>query len=132
MLNWLYLWRRQILRKKETFAEALLWRYLRNRQVENAKFRRQHNIGPFIADFYCSEDRLVIEVDGPPHYTPEKKIYDANRTAYINDQNIEVIRFSNGDVLGGLESVLEEIRHVLRRKRAERSARVLPTQSGGG
>ncbi|MHB0858108.1 MAG: endonuclease domain-containing protein [Anaerolineae bacterium] len=57
----------EVLRKQSTPAEALLWQNLRGRRLAGAKFRRQHPIGPYVADFYCAEQHLVVELDGPVH-----------------------------------------------------------------
>ncbi|MCB1579577.1 MAG: endonuclease domain-containing protein, partial [Alphaproteobacteria bacterium] len=70
------------LRKNQTDAEKLLWSKLRNRQFENLKFRRQHPVPPYVADFYCEDLKLIVEIDGGQH-TPEK---DRERQKYIEDQ----------------------------------------------
>lgn len=98
------------LRRRATEAETRLWAHLRNRQLEGAKFRRQHRIGRHVADFACEAARLVIECDGGQH-TPEA---DAPRTAAIEAAGWHVLRFWNNDVLQNTEGVLEEIRRTLR------------------
>jgi len=103
--------RGRALRDAQTDAEATLWRVLRNRQVEGFKFRRQHAIGPYIADFVCLEVALVLELDGGQH--ADAAIEDAKRTAYLQAQGYGVLRFWNNDVLGNLEGVLEVIRREL-------------------
>ncbi len=104
---------RKKLRNQSTRAEKYLWMYIRNRQVEGVKFRRQHSYGPYIMDFYCPALRLCIEVDGAWHYTIEGMYKDQIRTEYLNNASIEVIRFENRDVLMHIEGVLEAIkRHV--------------------
>src|SRR5262249_48306064 len=85
------------LRGEPTDAEALLWRRLRGRQLNGAKFRRQHPIGPYFADLCCVEARLVIELDGGQH--AEQTAEDAGRTAYLGAQGFRVVRFWNDDVL---------------------------------
>ncbi len=80
------------LRKTQTNVEKLLWYLLRNRQIANAKFRRQHPIGPYIVDFYCHEASLAIELDGGQH-AEQQLDYDHNRTEYIESQGIKVLRF---------------------------------------
>ncbi len=97
----------------KTKAEEILWQELRNRKVENCKFRRQHPIGKFIADFYCHEKKLVIEVDGDYHNKEEQKEYDEARTQVINEYGITVIRFTNDEVLNNIQSVLNKIRQTL-------------------
>jgi type I restriction enzyme R subunit len=101
------------LRKNQTDAEALLWQLLKNRQIENAKFRRQHPIDPYILDFYCHEKKLAIELDGGQHNTKEGKEKDQERTNFLKSKGIRVLRFWNNDVLQKTESVLEEIYNAL-------------------
>lgn len=96
------------LRKKQTEAEKKIWFHLRNRHFEGLKFRRQHSIGPFITDFCCIEKKIVIEVDGSQHI--QNKIYDDNRTKYLNQNGYKVIRFWDNDVLNRCDSVLEAVR----------------------
>lgn len=93
------------LRRDQTDAEKLLWSRLRNRQFENFKFRRQHPIPPYVADFFCEELKLVIELDGGQH-TPEK---DAKREKYIEGQGYTVLRFWNNDILSNIDGILEHI-----------------------
>ena len=75
--------------------------------MRGIKFRRQHVIGPYVADFYCAAASLVIELDGDSHDDQVK--YDAERTKYMEDQGIKVVRYTNGDVLENLEGVVEDI-----------------------
>jgi very-short-patch-repair endonuclease len=99
-------------RHEPTAAEDRLWQCLRNRQVGGAKFRRQYTIDRFIVDFYCPAARLVVEVDGPIHdYTPEE---DAIRQAFIEAQDMVVLRFTNTAVIEAMDAVLERIKDVLR------------------
>jgi very-short-patch-repair endonuclease len=94
-------------RRHATPAEDILWQRLRNRQIADAKFRRQHTIERFIVDFYCAEAQLVVEVDGPIHdYTPEE---DAIRQEFLESLGLRVIRFTNDDVLHHLGAVTEAI-----------------------
>jgi len=101
----------QKLRKNQTDAEKMLWQHLRNRQILNCKFRRQHTIGPYVVDFICIEKGLIIEVDGSQHF--DQQIYDRKRTTYFEGQGFSVLRFWNNDVLCRLESVLEKIWQTL-------------------
>src|SRR6266550_2838791 len=82
---------------------------LRGKKLESYKFRRQHIIGPFIADFVCLKSRLIIEVDGLMHQLPENVISDRERTLWLYEKGFEVIRFSNGQILSNIDSVLESI-----------------------
>src|SRR4051794_22135472 len=81
------------MRHEQTPAEQKLWAVVRGKQLYGHKFRRQHPIGRFIADFYCAEARLVIELDGESHAAQQE--YDAIRTAYLQAQGYRVIRFTN-------------------------------------
>ena len=100
------------LRKDLTEAEAVLWNELRNNKL-GFKFRRQHPLNHFIADFYCPTKQLVIEVDGDIHNIEDNKEYDENRTFELNKLELKVIRFTNEDVLCNLEKVLDEIKKYL-------------------
>jgi adenine-specific DNA-methyltransferase len=95
------------LRQSMPEAEALLWRQLRDRRLMGHKFRRQHSIGPFIADFACVAARLVIELDGSQHALAEDA--DARRTAYLLAEGWTVIRFWNGRVMTDMDNVRREI-----------------------
>jgi very-short-patch-repair endonuclease len=97
------------LRRRSTDAECRLWRHLRSRQLEGAKFVRQFPIGPHIADFACRDAHLAIELDGGQH-SPEA---DAPRTAAIEMFGYRIIRFWNNDVLAKTEGVLEVIRQEI-------------------
>jgi very-short-patch-repair endonuclease len=99
------------LRTTMTDAEKRLWWLVRNRQLDGHKFRRQHPIGAFVADFVCIERRLIIELDGGQH---ADSTYDARRTAWLENHGWRVIRFWNNDVLSGTEGVLEVILQALR------------------
>lgn len=95
------------LRKRQTRAEELLWRHLRNRRFKDLKFRRQHQIDGYIVDFCCPEKKIVIELDGGQH--AETRNEDKIRTGHLNREGYHVIRFWNHDVLKNSESVLEAI-----------------------
>lgn len=97
------------LRRASTEAEDLLWQELRNRKVAGLKFRRQHPISNYIADFYCSEKQLVIEVDGNIHDHREVKKYDEARTTDLNSMGIHVLRFTNDQVETNMPAVLNQI-----------------------
>jgi very-short-patch-repair endonuclease len=107
---------RQILRRNQTDAERKLWNAIRNRQLLGLKFIRQYSVGNYILDFYCSEKRLAIELDGGQHADEENKKDDDERTAYLNQQDIKVIRFWNNDVLQNIEGVGESIISELTRR----------------
>ncbi|MEO8613303.1 MAG: type ISP restriction/modification enzyme, partial [Chloroflexota bacterium] len=104
------------LRQRQTPAESILWETLRDRRLDNMKFRRQHAIEntAYVADFLCYEARLVIEVDGGIH---EHQIEnDAIRQANIEAQGYDVVRFSNAQILNDLENVLTTIVRTARMK----------------
>ncbi|EKP0300976.1 endonuclease domain-containing protein [Aeromonas veronii] len=97
------------LRRDATQAEQKLWQQLRNRRLAGLKFRRQMPIGPYVVDFICLEQGLVIEVDGWQHGTQTNQMHDEARTAYLNQQGFRVIRVWNNDVLSRMEVVLAHI-----------------------
>jgi very-short-patch-repair endonuclease len=100
---------RRVLRNNTTSAEAILWKSLQKSQLMGRKFRRQHSIGSYVADFYCISERLVVELDGQPHFTSAGIERDLEREAYLNSLNIRVVRFENREVFSNLEGVLAKI-----------------------
>ena len=104
--------RARALRKEMTDAERLLWKSLRRQQL-GVKFRRQHPIGPYIADFYSWEAGLVVEVDGDTHFTPEMQEYDAIRTQYLESLGLQVLRFTNVEIRNYLDAVVERIHDAI-------------------
>jgi very-short-patch-repair endonuclease len=99
------------LRHNQTEAEQRLWTRLRARQLCGAKFRRQHPIGPFIADFCCVEYGLVVELDGGQH--AEQVEGDQRRSAFLERSGYRVLRFWDNEVLKNMEAVLERIAEAL-------------------
>ncbi|MRT94887.1 DUF559 domain-containing protein [Ancylomarina sp. 16SWW S1-10-2] len=101
---------RKKLRRRSTAAESTLWKTIKNKQIENLKFRRQHSIGNYIADFYCPEIRLIIELDGASHdnYLSEEKDIVRDRT--LEEYNCTIIRFENRYVYEFLEEIIEAIK----------------------
>ncbi len=97
------------LRRDPTDAESLLWWLLRNRQLAGVKFRRQHPYGPYILDFYCPERQLAVEADGSQHLEHAEVERDAARTRYLEASSLRVLRFSNLEILGETDSVLQVI-----------------------
>jgi very-short-patch-repair endonuclease len=85
-------------RKNPTRAEEKLWSLLRNRRLIKRKFRRQHPIGPWVADFACPAIRLAIEVDGPSHDTPDQQAWDEMKTKYLRTSGWRVMRIKNADI----------------------------------
>ena len=102
--------RRKALRKNQTPAERKLWNSLRNKQIYDFKFYRQFSIDYYIADFYCPESKLVIEIDGSQHNRKYEKDYDQVRTELMENLNIRVIRFSNDKVMNNFQEVIDQIK----------------------
>lgn len=106
-----YIERARELRRNQTPAETLLWELLRAKRFLGAKFRRQHKIGRFIADFYCHEARLVIELDGAVH--DQQTLRDRDRDQWMQANGITVLRFRNAAVFDNTEAVLSAIGEVI-------------------
>ncbi len=103
----------QEMRKEPTFEEALLWEEIRNKKLDN-KFRRQHPIGKYIADFVCLEKKLIIEIDGGYHDTKEQIQLDEERTFELEQKHqFKVIRFKNDEVKFHISTVTEKIKQEL-------------------
>jgi very-short-patch-repair endonuclease len=83
---------------------------LKDKKLGGRKFRRQHSTGYYIADFYCPSEKLIIELDGKHHYTPEGKEKDTERDNHLEEMNINVLRFENKEVLNNLTEVLKRIK----------------------
>jgi type I restriction enzyme R subunit len=110
------------LRQQQTPAEGIVWELLRDRRLEGLKFRRQHQIGNYIADFYCEEHRLIVEIDGEIHRSPEVVAKDTQRDAYLRSLGYTIFRFENQLFLDQPEEFLRQL--VARLK--------LPSTSGRG
>ncbi len=104
---------RQSLRNEAPKAEQLIWQKLKGKRLGGHKFRRQHGIGSYIVDFYCSESKLVIEIDGDSHFKDDEPANDAIRTAYLEERGLRVIRFTNNDVYKNMDNVLMAILKVV-------------------
>ena len=96
------------LRRKMTLPEVILWRWLRQRP-NGLKFRRQHPSGPFVLDFFCSDARLAIEIDGEAHSRGSRPKRDAARDAWLQDLGIDTLRVPAADVLSDLDAVVRLI-----------------------
>ena len=101
---------RQELRKNTTSAEGTLWMYLRNKQLDGRKFRRQFSIGNFVVDFYCPSEKLAIELDGRSHYDSVGLSNDEKKELFLREQGIVLLRFENKEVFSSPERVLNEIK----------------------
>jgi cyclase len=99
-------------RSEMTEAEKMLWNELKNRKLGGLKFRRQHPLHFYIADFYCHEKRLAIEVDGEIHRKKEVRSHDENRSAELDRLGVTIVRFTNKDVLNNMKKVLDKILHI--------------------
>lgn len=97
------------LRQNQTPAEAMMWGLVRNRQVADLKFRRQHQIGTYIVDFYCDELSLIVELDGEYHFEPDQIEKDKKREADLRALGFDILRFENKQFMDDPVSVLEEI-----------------------
>ena len=104
---------RSQLRTNMPKPEEVLWQRIRRKQL-GVKFRRQHGIGRYIVDFYCTELNLVIEIDGNSHFSDEGKEKDAMRDAFLEALGIKVLRFTNEEVMKQTESVLEKLFNLVR------------------
>ena len=103
--------RARVLRRDSTPAERKLWyEFLRERPE---KFTRQKPLGNYVADFYCSRHRLVVELDGDSHFIDRAQVYDAKRTESLNAMGVRVVRFTNAQVTESFEGVCMEIQRVL-------------------
>lgn len=100
---------RRKLRNNPTEAERILWKYLRNRQIENIKFRRQFSVDNFILDYFAPVIKLVIEVDGYTHFKDVEVKYDKRRQLKLETNGLEFLRFTNTEVIEATDYVVERI-----------------------
>ena len=107
--------KRRTLRNNATEAERRLWRRLQGKQL-GVKFRRQYSVDAFVVDFYSPPCRLAIEIDGAPHFTKDGIVADTERTSSLAKFGIAVVRFSNSEVCGNLDGVVERIKAVVRQR----------------
>ena len=99
----------QELRIKQTDAESVLWSRLRNSRLNNIKFRRQYPLGIYIVDFFSSEHRLIVEVDGGQHNEPTEISKDKRRAEWLEARGYRILRIWNNDVWQNIDGVLTEI-----------------------
>ncbi|MCR4810318.1 MAG: DUF559 domain-containing protein [Prevotella sp.] len=100
---------RQALRNNLTPAEATLWKALKAAQINGLKFRRQHGIGPYVMDFYCPSIKLCIELDGEVHNMHGAYLHDSERTRFLNENGVTVMRFENEIVFKNINAIIESI-----------------------
>ena len=96
-----------------TVAENILWNKLEKTQFHDLKFRRQHPINTYIADFYCHELKLIIEIDGEYHDTEEQNKYDIERTNVLEYHDLKVIRFTNDEIVNNINSILIKLEGLI-------------------
>ncbi|MFN5083279.1 MAG: endonuclease domain-containing protein [Brevundimonas sp.] len=104
--------RARALRRSLTLPEGLLWSALRGRRLGGLRFRRQHPIGPYILDFFCSDLALAVEVDGWRHDDPDQIRHDRRRDAWLSQKGVHLLRIPARDVLADRGEVLDRIRRV--------------------
>ncbi len=114
------------LRKNQTDVERKLWAILRNRQVSGVKFRRQFSIGRYILDFYSPEYRLGIEADGGQHYEDEGRERDELRMKELSKLGVQILRFSDIEILNNIEGVYEVIQKAIGDKKITPHLNPLP------
>ena len=101
--------RARTLRKTLSDAERKLWRALRAKQLDGARFRRQHPIGRYIADFICLERRLIVEADGGQHTEDDRMARDARRDRWLEGEGYRVLRVPTAEIYGNIAGVLDTI-----------------------
>jgi very-short-patch-repair endonuclease len=101
------------LRETETWAERLMWRWLRDRRFTGYKFRRQHPLGDYTLDFFCKEADLAIELDGCQHGFPEQQRHDAERERFLQTRGIKTLRFWNSHLRQNAPGIRDLIFHEL-------------------
>ena len=101
--------RARALRKRETWAEKLMWRWLRDRRFSGYKFRRQHPIGDYVLDFFCEEAELNIELDGSQHGFPNRRKHDEEREKFLKSRGIKTLRFWNSHLRRNAQSIRDTI-----------------------
>ncbi len=109
----------KLLRDSMTDAEKRLWKLLSKNKIMGLRFRPQHPIDRFIADFYCHRIKLIIEVDGGIHNNPENKEYDIGRTFELERFDLKVIRFTNEEIVFNFDNVKQEILKSCSQRMAE-------------
>ena len=106
--------RRRELRSNMTKAERLLWIQLKGKALNGYKFRRQHSIGYYVTDFYCTKVKLAVEVDGPTHYNDEEAENDKERQELIENLGVHFLRFTNDEVFETLDTVIDRIKNKIK------------------
>ncbi|MBL4852620.1 MAG: DUF559 domain-containing protein [Robiginitomaculum sp.] len=97
------------LRKNMTEAEHKLWSHIRRKLLDGYRFRRQHPVGPFIVDFICIAEKLIIEVDGATHGDDAEIAYDERRTKFLETHGWKIVRYGNEEIYKSIDDVLDDI-----------------------
>jgi len=106
--------KRRKLRQNQTQAEELVWKFLRNRQMLGYKFKRQYSVDQYVIDFYCSEIKLAVELDGASHNSPTRKEYDIKRQKKIEAYGIKFERISDDELFGNPNKAFEKIEKAIK------------------
>jgi len=104
---------RRMLRKNQTEVEKIVWNKLRSGRFFGIKFFRQYGIGNYIADFYCPEFKIVVELDGGQHFEGERIEYDKKREEYMLLKGVKTLRFTNFDILHNLDGIIEHLKNII-------------------
>ena len=113
--TWSYVIAARELRQVETETEKIMWESLRGKRLNGLKFRRQHPYEHYVLDFFCVEHQLAVELDGSVHDVSDQAAYDEERTGFLNEHGLRVIRFRNEEVKKNLPSVLQKIIEITSR-----------------
>ena len=105
--------KRRRLRQNQTDAEELVWKFLRNRQMNKYKFRRQYSVDKFVIDFYCPKLKAAVELDGSVHDEVNQKYNDEIRQSYPERFGIQIFRIKNEELFGNLEKAFEKIKKFM-------------------
>ena len=105
--------KRRSLRRQMPNAEVILWQFLKNKQIDGHKFRRQYIVDRYVIDFYCPRKKFAIEVDGPTHFYRGAQQYDIRRQRFIESLGIKVLRITNDDVYQNIQGVIDKIQRLL-------------------
>jgi len=97
------------LRQTETWAEKLMWHWLRDRRFSGYKFRRQHPLGDYYLDFFCEEAELNVELDGSQHGFPDQRKHDLKRETFLQSRGIKTLRFWNSQLRLNAQSIRDTI-----------------------
>ncbi len=106
--------KRRQLRRNQTPAEGLVWRFLRNRRTKNFKFRRQYSVDKFVIDFYSPELKLAVEIDGEVHDLPAQKEHDIARQSYLESFGIKFIRIRNEELFANTDKAFDRIEEMIK------------------